>query len=346
MSANGLRVLVIGGTRFLGRHFVSSALQAGAQVTLLHRGRTGTELFAECERLIGDRADIAGLIGDRTWDAVVDTCGYLPSHTAGSCAALGGRAGQYVFISSVSAYRDQSTLGLVEDDDLGELGEADPTTFAMELYGALKAACEGEVLRAFGDRATVVRPGLIVGPHDPSDRFTYWPERAARGGEMLAPGSPGRQVQFIDGRDLADWIMPLCANPRCGVYNAVGPQGGADMGSLIEACVAASPAAVDPVWVPDDYLVASSVEAWADLPLWIPESDTEYVGLEHVNGCKAWAAGLVTRPVVDTVRDTMAWAGARPAAEPRKAGLTLEREAELLAAWRSGAVPPRREVPA
>jgi len=316
-----LKLLVFGGTGFLGRHVVEAALASGHEVTLFNRGLTNPELFPEVERIVGDRdGDLAGLRG-RQFDAVLDVPARVPRHVRLSTEALAG-VGHYTFVSSISVYRDFSVPGIAESAPLREyeptMGDDD-----METYGSRKAECERIVADAFPGRALIVRPGLIVGPHDPTDRFTYWPERLARGGEILAPGPPERRVQFVDARDLAPWILRLVEEGRTGAFNATNE--GVSMGELLAGARVA--------WVTDSFLHEQGVGEWMELPLWL--ADPAWIGMHHADVSRAVAAGLTFRPVADTVRDTAAWAATRAGDHEPEAGLAPQRERELLEAWRA-----------
>jgi 2'-hydroxyisoflavone reductase len=347
-----MNLLILGGTVFLGRHVAREALARGHRVTLFHRGRHALEPGALGERsgtldvVTGDRHDGFGALGTRTFDAVVDTSAYVPSEVSAVAEALGSRTRHYTFVSSLSAYSDYSLAGLDEDspipaitDEQRTAGESldreDPEQRPrfLELYGPLKAACELEAARYLPGKACVVRPGLIVGPNDPTDRFTYWPERAARGGEALAPGRPARPVQFVDVRDLAAWIVSLGEAGRIGTFNANGPAHELDMAALLAACARGAGGDVHWTWCDDAFLLEHGVAPWMGLPLWIPETDASMHGFMRVDCARARDAGLAFRPLEDTVRDTLAWVATRPAGEPRRAGLDAARERELLAAW-------------
>jgi 2'-hydroxyisoflavone reductase len=328
-----VKLLVLGGTRFLGRHVVETAAAEGHAVTLFHRGETRCPLPPGVEERLGDRtsADVERL-GAEPWDLVVDTSGMDPETVERSARALAG-ARRYLFVSTVSVYADVSRPGLSEDAPLAGLpaegGEADPA----QRYGALKAAAEAVVRERFGARATVVRPGLIAGPYDPTGRFTYWAERLVRGGEVLAPGRPERPVQLIDARDLAAWFLRLGRAERGGTFHAAGPLGGTTMGELLEAGTAALDPA-EPVrlrWVGDEVLLGAGAGPWMELPLWLPDQP-EYAGFLRLDPSRARAAGLTTRPVGETFRATAAWAASLPPERERGAGLSPERERELLAA--------------
>ena len=328
-----MRLLILGGTVFLGRHLVDAALARGHAVTTFTRGQHSAELPPAVERLRGDRdGDLAALRG-RRWDAAIDTSGFLPRVVGASAELLADTVGHYTFISSVSAYRDFSAPGMDERAPVATLEDPHVEEVTGDTYGALKALCEQTAEAALAGRVLVVRPGLIVGPYDPTDRFTYWPHRVARGGEVLAPGRPDRPVQFIDARDLANWIIRMAEAGRVGTYNATGPAAPLAMGRLLEECRAASGGDATFTWVGDEFLLAQEVGVWMDLPLWIPESAADHAGFLAVSCGRAIAAGLTFRPLRETVRDTLAWDAARPADHDWKAGLRPEREAELLAAW-------------
>ncbi len=317
-----MKLLVLGGTKFLGRHLVDTALAGGHEVTLFNRGQTNPDLFPDAERLRGDRDGDLSALEDRSWDAVVDMSGYFPRMVRASAELLEGSVGHYTFISSISVYADlsepvdeSSPLGTLEDETVEEFGPE------FENYGPLKALCERAVQETFGDRSLIVRPGYIVGPHDPTDRFTYWPRRAAQGGTMLAPGPPERPVQFIDARDLAEWILRLVEQGSSGVYNATDE--GVPWRSLVDGA--------DVVWVPDEFLVEHGLGE-QELPLW--SADPAFSAIHEADVSAAVREGLAFRPVEETIRDTLDWDAGRGDYEPA-AGLSREREAELIAAWKA-----------
>ena len=318
-----MRLLVLGGTRFLGRAIVDAALERGHELTLFNRGQTNADLFPGTEKIRGDRTlDLSPLAG-RDWDAVLDVATFLPRAVRRSVNALDGHVGRYVYVSSVSAYADQSTPA-TEGAPLAELDDRDAEE--IEHYGALKAACEGIVADAFGARTLVVRPGLIVGPHDPTDRFTYWPRRVAEGGRVLAPAPPEQPVQFIDVRDLAEWIVAATEDELEGAYNATGDA--ITFGELLDECRSVSGHA-EIVWVPPERLVAAGVGEWMELPLWIVSP--EYSAMHRTDVSKAKRAGLRFRPLAETISDTLAWDAARETPRAEGVGLAPERERELLA---------------
>jgi 2'-hydroxyisoflavone reductase len=328
-----VRLLVLGGTQFLGRHLVEAALAEGDDVTLFHRGRTNPELFAgQVKRISGDRDGGLGALAGGEWDAVVDTCGYVPRVVAASAQALEGRCGHYTFVSSESVYADVSEPGVDESAPVAVLDDATTEVVDGETYGGLKALCEAAAEAAMPGRVLTVRPGLIVGPWDFSDRFTYWPRRIAAGGDVLVPGGPERLVQYIDGRDLAAWMLSAARRGLTGIRNACGPAVPTGMGELFDACARASGSGARPVWTDEAALVEAGVEPWRELPLWVGEgADPTNAGFMQVNAARAIAEGLAFRPTDDIVRDTLAWDREHP--EVRSAAtLTPEREAELLAA--------------
>ena len=322
-----MRLLIIGGTSFVGRHLVHAARAAGTEVTLFNRGQTNPGLFSDVERITGDRTDDLGKLRGWRWDAVVDVNGYLPRVVGAAVEALADSCGHYTFISTISVYGDVGAEGPSEDSPVATLTE-DTEEITGETYGALKAQCEAFVRDRFGDEALVIRPGLVVGPYDPTERFVRWIRRTADGDEVLAPGRPQRRVQFIDARDLADWTIRQVLARGAGTYNAVGPVQPLTMGELLEACVAVTEAGARLTWVPEQFLLDAGVSPWVDLPMWLPEVDN---GLEHADNGRAIAAGLTFRDLHDTVRATLRWDSARPDRKP--AGMPVEREREILAAW-------------
>ncbi len=322
-----MRILILGGTVFLGRHILDAALAAEHEVTIFNRGRHHARLPQAVERLYGDRDGNLAALAGRRWDAVIDTCGYVPRVVRDSARLLAEGVERYTFISTISVYRDPSAPGLDESAPLGELADAATEKITGQTYGPLKAACERVVAETYPGRALCVRPGLIVGPHDPTDRFTYWPGRVAQGGRVLAPGHPEREVQFIDVRDLAEWIVRMVERGRTGVFNATGPARPLTMLGLLEACRKAAGSDAEFVWLDDDFLTAEGVHPYIEAPLWVPGAhDTADCG-------RALAEGLVFRLLEETIQDTLAWDRSRPAGAARAAGLKPERERELLAAW-------------
>jgi 2'-hydroxyisoflavone reductase len=324
-----MNILIIGGTRFLGCHLVDSALERGYTITLFNRGKSNPTAFPALETILGDREHDLGLLATRHFDAVIDTCGYFPRLVRMSAQALKDNTASYVFISSLSAYANFSKIGINESDPVGKLADETVEEIGGGAYGPLKALCEQAAEQEFSGRALIIRPGLIVGPHDPTDRFTYWPVRVARGGEVLVPEKPSVPVQIIDVRDLAEFIIRLIEKKSIGTYNATGPDYELTFGAMLETCQQVSGSDANFKWAPVEFLAENKVEAWSDMPVWVPDT-SEDAGFSRVNVSKAIAAGLTFRPLAETVRDTLAWAKTRPADHPWKAGISAEREAELL----------------
>jgi 2'-hydroxyisoflavone reductase len=323
-----VKVLVLGGTLFVGRHLVEAALARGHEVTLLNRGRTNPELFPEVEKLVGDRdtGDVSALRG-RRFDAVVDTSARLPRWVRDTCELLADAVDHYTFVSSCSVYADTSEPGTDERAPVHTLEhETVEDVTSAETYGALKALCERAAEEAMPGRTLAVRAGLIVGPYDASGRFTYWVHRIARGGDVLAPEPRTQPVQLVHGRDLADWILAMADRRQAGVFNATGPETPLSMEELLEAIRAETEPSARLVWVDEEALLASGVEAWSDLPLWLaPGTNPESANFLAVDVSRAVAHGLRFRPLAETIRDTL-----KHAALTSAAGLDPGRERELL----------------
>jgi 2'-hydroxyisoflavone reductase len=349
-----MRILILGGTKFLGRALVDAARAAGHAVTLFNRGQQDPRAFPDVEQVRGDRtmgdADggFAPLRG-RTFDAVIDTACYLPRDARAAAAFFAARTSHFTTVSSISALArldapgyDEATpvarLTPGQEQEVAELSADGPIPAAKlgPYYGPLKALVEEAVEAILPGRALIVRPGLVVGPHDNTDRFTYWPARFRRGGTVLAPGRPGRPVQFIDVRDLAEWMVRLAAAGTTGTFQAVGPAAPLAFGDLLDACARVAARRGAPAatlrWVDDAFLEANEVGPWMELPLWLPEKPDEFGGFMQANCAKAIAAGLTFRPLEATIDATLDWDGARPAVTPRVAGLAAEKEAKLLSA--------------
>lgn len=322
-----MRALILGGTSFVGRHLVLAARAAGMDVTLFNRGRTNPGLFADLERLQGDRDGALDMLRGGRWDAVIDVNGYLPRLVGATVEVLADEIEHYTFVSSLSVYGAAGAEGLDERAPLATLKE-DTEEVTGDTYGPLKASCEAFVRDRMGHRALIVRPGLVVGPHDPTERFVRWVRRAADGGEILAPGDPDQPVPFIDARDLADWTVRMVVELASGTYNAVGHARPMTMRDLLETCVQIAGAGAHLTWVPEDFLQRHEVSPWVDMPLWL---GTEARWLADARNDKARAAGLTFRPLEDTVRATLGWDSAR--LDRATAGLPVEREREVLAAW-------------
>lgn len=325
-----MKLLIIGGTRFLGRAIVQAALAAGHEVTLFNRGQSNPGLYANLETLVGDRDGGLGALHGRTWDAVIDTCGYVPRLVRDAATLLADQVELYTFISSISVYADPSQAGIDEDSPLGTMEDETVETVDGDTYGPLKVLCEKAATDSMHGRALIVRAGLIVGPHDLSDRFTYWPCRVARGGEVLSPGNPDAPVQFIDVRDIAAWTVQATEKRLTGPYNVTGPNEPVTMSQVLHACKEISGSDATFTWVSEAFLEANEVAAYTEMPLWVPAA---YAGFDTVNCQKAIGAGLMTRPFTATIRDTLDWAHGRAPDYQWRNGMKAEREAELLARW-------------
>ncbi len=324
-----MKLLIVGGTRFLGRHLAAAALSAGHELTLLHRGRSNPGLFPAARHLIADRRADLSLLADGHWDAVIDTCAYVPREVHTLAAALAGRVRHYLLVSTVSVYRDIGPSGVDEDAPLSTLVDPNTETVTADTYGGLKALCEEAAQQAFGSATLIARPGLIVGPHDPTERFTWWVRRVQRGGRFVAPAPAEAPVQFIDARDLAAWLLAQAAAGTRGAFNLCGPTQALSWRDWLTRLVAALQVDAEPCWVPEQALLAAGVAPWTGLPLWLPTADA---GLHRVDIRRALAAGLSCRPLEHTVRDTRDWARDHPAPHGPGPGLAADLEAQLLAA--------------
>jgi 2'-hydroxyisoflavone reductase len=332
-----MRIFILGGTVFLGKHLVTAALARGHDVTIFHRGEhPARDLPPGVREILGNRDESFAALADHTWDVVIDTSAFVPRQVRAAVQALADRVGRYILISTISVYAEAFQAGMDESAPVATL--ADPLTEEVtgETYGALKALCEQALQAAMPAQAMIIRPGLIVGPSDPSDRFTYWPWRVARGGEVLAPDAPNHGTQIIDARDLAEWTVRMAEARQTGIFNATGPDFALTLGEVLATCqrIAASDAQF--TWVSEDFLAAHEVEPYTALPLWVPR---EMAAFDRVNCAQALAAGLTFRPLADTVRDTLVWAQNERGDAPWRAGLSPEREQELLAAWREQSQP-------
>jgi 2'-hydroxyisoflavone reductase len=342
-----MKILIIGGTVFLGRHLVEAALARGHEITMFNRGQRHPELFPEVERLRGDRMGEMEALRGRRWDAVIDTCGYVPRVVRASAELLAGSVEHYTFISSISVYADSAASVIDEgapvkslaEDQVRSAEEIEPSGPIMavnygEMYGGLKALCERAAEEAMHGRALNVRAGLIIGPHDYSDRFTYWPTRLARGGEVLAPGQPQSLKQMIDARDLSEWIVRMIEKRLTGTFNATGLDYELTMERVLAECRRAVGGDAQLTWVSDDFLLAAEVAPWSEMPLWMPEKYS-LPAFSRTNCERAIAAGLTFRPLAQTASETFAWDVERPAEVERHAGLPAGRERQLLRAWKS-----------
>lgn len=325
-----MKILVIGGTRFVGRHFVDAALENGHEITLFNRGQSNAELYPNVENLVGDRtvADDLAVFEGRKWDVVVDTCGYVPRIVRMSAEKLANVVDRYLFISTISVYQPMSQPNMDEDAPLQTLQDPAVEEITGETYGGLKVLCEQVVDEIFPGRALHVRPGMIVGPHDPTDRYTYWAVRATQGGETLIPGKPERPVQMIDGRDLGKFILHLIEQNATGYFNATGANQPFTWREWQRIFAEAAGTQPTYTYITDEWLEEQGING-GDLPFWVGE---EYANLFAVSVERAVRAGLTFRSALDTARDTVAWRDV-PDVTSLKVGLKPEREAELLSLW-------------
>jgi len=340
-----MRLLVLGGTRFLGRHAVDAALARGHDVTIFTRGR----LPVPWPAAEGGGRGVTARTGDRdpriapglaaleagTWDAVIDCSGYVPRVVEAGARMLAPRVARYVFVSSMSVYAKTERPRMNEQTPVAVLADPD-TEQVMEHYGALKAACESVIGGLYGARATQVRPGLIVGPFDATDRFAYWVARFVhpqllgdRAAQAVVPAPRGRPVQFIDARDLAAWLLDIAERDIGGAFNACSPAEHCSMGDLVDALVAAAASPPEPAWIDDATLVANGVEPWTGLPLWLPPSEPDSAGFMAMDCSRAQHAGLATRPLAQTIADTAAWLAARDNAGAWKQVITADAERRI-----------------
>ena len=361
-----MKILILGGTRFLGRHLAEQALALGHAVTLMHRGRSGPSLFRQAEHRIADRDGDLSALDTGEWDSVVDTSAYVPRQVRAVAARLAGRVGQYQLVSTISVYADVDAVGGGRVDETGALqtlvdpGTAPSTnpstapstnpiteTVTGATYGGLKVLCEQAALEGFAGHCLISRPGLLVGPHDPSGRFSWWVQRLLRGGQVLAPGDPATAVQFIDARDAAAWHLLQAARGTTGIFNLTGPAQPLTISGLLQAARDTLNPAAQLMWVGEKFLLDAGVAPWSDLPVWLPQAQA---GLHRIDIQRALATGLQCRPLADTLADTAGWLQEAAAKAPGTAaaaadanlspprpavGLAPEREAALLQAWQA-----------
>jgi len=336
-----LKILILGGTRFIGLHMTALATQRGHHVTFFNRGKTKADRFPEVERIKGDRnGEIDGL-RNREWDVVIDNSGYVPRHVKLSAELLAPKVRQYVFTSSISVYPDFS-VPRDEQSPVGKLADETLEKVDGDTYGPLKALCEQAAEQAMPGRTTIIRPGLIVGPDDNTDRFTWWPARAARGGEFIAPGAAQDPFQIIDARDLAAFVIGAVEKNTTGIYNLVSNVNDFAFGALTDACIAAANKQAKPAdapratFIPAEFLEAQQVAPWSEMPVWLPAKGAE-AAFAATSNSAALKQGLKITPLAKTVDDTLAWHLTRPAEEREKlkAGIAPDKEASVLAAWKA-----------
>jgi 2'-hydroxyisoflavone reductase len=335
-SEHPLNILILGGTGFIGPHMVREALRRGHEVSLFNRGRTNNELFPDLKLYVGDRDNGLDSLKGHEWDAVIDNSGYVPRHVSDSAELLESAVSQYLYISTIATYADFS-IPNDENSPLAKLADKTVEEVTGETYGPLKALCEKRVADEIdADNLTILRPTYICGPGDSTDRFTYWPVRTMRGGDMLWPGSRADKTQIIDVRDLANFVVDCLEQKITGTYNTVTPAGRYTMGDLHDDCLALTASDMNAVWVNNEFVSEQKLSEGRSIPIWAPP-DGEFSGLAFVSGKKAVAAGLRNRPIRETARGALSWWKTLPEerrSKPR-AGLSAEKEAELLQLWKS-----------
>ena len=326
-----LKVLILGGTSFLGPYLIEELQEHGHEVTVFNRGTQNSSLSSTVEKLQGNRdGDLKALEG-RRWDAIIDTSGHLPRVVEASSKILAEATHHYTFISTIGVYENFSKLDMDEDYPLAKLSDETSEEITEKTYGALKACCEDVICRYFPNRSLIIRPGLIVGPLDPTDRFAYWPIRVMEGGKILAPGKPTQNLQFIDVRDLAKWIVLMIERQAIGIYNATGPAIPITFGQLIEKCQEFSKNNAAIQWVDEDFLIENEVQDWSEVPLWLSYK-RNMPGFLNINVQKAIHAGLTLRPLSETISSVLSWDSSRENIK-RQAGLDREKEKDLLRLW-------------
>ncbi len=337
LSASGkkLNILILGGTGFLGPHTVNAALAQGHNVTLFNRGKTDPELFSQLETIKGDRNtdDVKKLAG-RKWDAVIDTSAYFPRSVNMALEVLKNNIKQYLFVSTISVYADWSKVNMDETAATGKIDDPMDEKITGESYGALKALCEKAAEKQLPGKVSIIRPGLIVGPRDKTDRFTYWPVRIKKGGKILAPGDGSDFIQYIDVRDLAEWMVYCLQHQILGTYNAQSNGADITIGQLLKTCVAELNPKAELVWVPTEFLEKHEVAPWQEMPTWLPPKG-EYAGSGTMSSKKAYANGLKERPMETVVKDCYEWYVSLLEERRAKlrAGIDPEKEQRVLTAW-------------
>ena len=321
-----MKLLMIGGTIFVGRHIVSEALRRGYEVTLFNRGRHNPGLFPEAEKITGDRLTDLSKLNGRRFDSIIDTCGYFPRAVRISANALKGICPHYTFISSISVYKDFGTEGCDEESATSEIKDAATEEVTGETYGPLKRLCENAAEEVYGDSALIIRPGLIVGEDDPTDRFTYWVRKVSEGSRVLIPDTPEFPVQFIDAKDLAAFTLDMAANANSGIYNATGPVKELTFEKFLSACEEASGSKPEYIRMSEEFIARHNIAPFTELPLWVP---SESSGVNRTIIAKAVDAGMKLRPLKETITDTLKFDRSRQN-HILRAGITADREAELI----------------
>ena len=325
-----MKILILGGTAFVGRVIANEALARGHELTLFNRGQRNPDVFLDVEQIHGDRLTDLGKLSGRKWDAVIDTSAYFPRAVSLSTQQLKDQTDQYLFISTISVFKNLDVLNQAEDSELATVEDPAGEQVTGVTYGGLKVLCENVVKEEIGERALIVRPGLIIGPIDYTDRFTYWPVRMSQGGDVLVPDLKNQPVQMIDARDLANFCLDCLEKKMSGTFNATGPLKPYTLEEMLTSCAEGTDANL--VWVDPEFLTKHEVKPWADLPM-VVDFSGHSDGMLHIDVSKAVSAGLKQRSLAETVQDTRAWALARPSDYVLKAGLARDRECEILEAW-------------
>jgi nucleoside-diphosphate-sugar epimerase len=329
-----MKILILGGTGFIGPHQVEAALGRGHDVTIFNRGKTAPELFPQLEQLLGDRDNNLEALQGRKWDAVIDNSGFVPRWVKQSAELLRGNVGQYLYMSSISVYADNSVIGQTEESSVLTLKDPKTEDASAGNYGGMKALSEEFVRESFPKASTLIRSGLIVGAGDPTDRFTYWPVRVFEGGEVLAPGTPGDPIQFIDVRDLALWTIEAIEHNHYGTYNLTGPYHQLTIGEFLKVVHETTHSDAEFTWVSSEFLEKEKVSPWTDMPLWIPPA-SGMRGFVTIDVSKAINSGLKFRPLAVTVQDSLAWHRTMTDQGELKAGISRQREKEVLQKWKA-----------
>ncbi len=316
----------------MGLHTVKKALANGHNVTLFNRGETNPDIFPELEKLTGDRDGKLDALKGRKWDCVVDTCGYFPRIVKQSAELLKDAVGQYIFISTISVYNEEGVETLDEGSELLTIEDETIEEINGETYGPLKVLCEKAIVDVYKDRALIIRPGLIIGPDDPTDRFTHWPRRMSEGGKVLCPDLPDQPTQFIDVRDLADFTIKMAEKKAAGIYNATGPDYEILLNDFFTTCHKLCGEKADLIWVADKFLQKQDVAPYMDIPLWV-SGDTKPYTIMRTDCRRAISQGLKFRPLEETIGDTMAWHKTRPEEIDYRCGLKPDKEKEIIAKW-------------
>ncbi len=327
-----LNVLILGGTNFLGPHLAEELHQRGHEITLFHRGTPSSHSLEYASHLYGDREGSLKALEGKRWDAVIDTSGHLPRIVESSSKILSQATEHYTFISTIGVYEDFLTSNINESHPVAKLENENDEEITEKNYGALKAKCEQVIQSYFPHHSLIIRPGLIVGPYDTTGRFTYWPRRIIKGGEILAPGDPKQQVQFIDARDLAKWIVDMIEKKSTGIYQATGPSTPLTFEQFLQTCMKHSQKEAQLYWVDEKFLLDQQVQDWTDLPLWLA-SKRNMPGFQKMDITKAIQAGLTFRPLSETIADTLSW-DLSQSNEKKFTGLEQEKEKKLLQIWK------------